>query len=292
MRLFFALVICLFSSLVTVVTANELNGVADKGVIEFAVYEKYPPFSYRSDQGKPVGIDIEIGKSIARELGVKAKFRLVPADESVDDDLRNYIWKGHFTAGGKSDVMLHVPYDERFIKQVDQVKFLTPYYNEEVIFALDPNRTGNAVTLEIFAKEKIGVEIETLADVYLLSAFGGLLRDNTVHFPSVNEASEALINGEIAAIMATRTEIEAGLGEAKGKFKIGSMPTPGLTEKSWDLGIAVKEDRKDLATSLKLVMNKLLRSGEIKKIFSDHGVTHKEAGRTSSVESTASLLKK
>jgi len=270
--------------------ANDLDGIVSKGVIEFAAYEKFPPFSYRSDQGKPEGIDIEIGKALARELGVKAKFRLVAADESVEDDLRNYIWKGHFTAGGKSDVMLHMPYDERFIKQVDQITFMTPYYNEEVVFALNQKRIGNALTLEVFTKEKIGVEIETLADVYLLGAFGGRIRDNVVHYHSINEATQALVSDEISAIMATRSEIEDGLGNKKDKYKIGSMPTPGLTEKSWDVGIAVKADNVNLSESLSTAMNKLLLSGEIEQIFSKYNVTYITAGRAPREKTEATLV--
>jgi ABC-type amino acid transport substrate-binding protein len=289
MRIFLVVIAWLLSSLVC---ANDLNGLVEKGVIEFAVYEKFPPFSYRSDKGKPEGIDFEIGKALAEELGVKARFRLVAADESVEDDLRNYIWKGHFTAGGKSDVMLHVPYDERFIKRVSQISFIMPYYNEGVVFALNQKQLGNALTLEVFTTEKVGVEIETLADIYLLNAFGGRIRENVVHFSTVKEASKALIDGELAAVMASRSELEAGLGNSVSKFKIGNLPTPGLDEKSWDLGMAVKADRKDLSDALNRAMRKLLLNGKIEQIFSVHGVTYVPAMRKAHIESDAELAAK
>lgn len=273
---FFITIILVYFCLLSIeVTARDLAEIQNKGLIEFAAYEKFSPFSYLSDSGNPTGIDIDIGKAIAEKLGVKAKFRLVVADETVEDDLRVYIWKGHFTAGGISDVMLHTPFDPEFSKQIEQVTFLPPYFQEQVVIAYDKSMIKNALTLEKFIDKKIGVEIETLSDMYLLGAFGGRLTEGIVHFSTVADAAHALVNQEINAVMANRCELEAGLAGTKNKFKISTLPMPGLSTTAWDIGMAVKASNHDLATTLTEIMKGLLQNGSIHEIFKKHGVTLK-----------------
>ena len=61
--------------------------IIERGRLDVAVYESFPPFSYRQD-GKLVGLDVDLARKIAEKLGVKASFRELPAGETVDDDLR------------------------------------------------------------------------------------------------------------------------------------------------------------------------------------------------------------
>ena len=49
-------------------------------------------------------------------MGVKATWYWTGSDETLDDDLRNVIWKGHIIHKTKADVMLRIPYDYEFIR--------------------------------------------------------------------------------------------------------------------------------------------------------------------------------
>ena len=69
-----------------------LDEIRERGWIDIALYEDFPPYSYEKD-GKAAGIDVEIGRIIAEDLGVEARFRLVQAGETLDADLRNWVWK-------------------------------------------------------------------------------------------------------------------------------------------------------------------------------------------------------
>jgi polar amino acid transport system substrate-binding protein len=252
----------------------ETRAKITSGVLKFAVYDNFPPYSYQAENGKAKGIDVDIARALAEELGLKANIRLVFADESLGDDLRVYVWKGHHVTGPPADVMLHVPYDEQLIKREDKVNFIAPYFEDQVVVAADPDQLGNNPQITAFFSNKIGVERVTMADGYLLGAFRGQIRNSVVHFYSIPEATEALINKEITAVMGTRTEIEAALGEAKDKYQIGLMKMPGIAKASWDLGIAVKATNEDLTKSLKAAMDKLILDGTIKKIFNKHGTSY------------------
>jgi polar amino acid transport system substrate-binding protein len=258
----------------------DTNAKITSGVLKFAAYDNFPPYSYQAESGKAEGIDVDIAKALAEELGLKANIRLVFADESLEDDLRVYVWKGHHVTGPPSDVMLHVPYDEYLIKREDKVNFIAPYSEEQVVVAADPDQLGSNPQITTFFSNKIGVERVTMADGYLLGAFRGRIRENVLHFHSIAEAIQAMVNKELTAVMGTRTEIEAALGEAKDKYQIGLMKMPGIAKASWDLGLAVKATNEDLTKSLKAAMDKLILDGTIKQIFNKHGTSfHVPAAR-------------
>ena len=49
--------------------ARSYEDIIKSGYIEVAVYRDFPPYSYLQD-GQAAGIDIELGKLIAKKLGV------------------------------------------------------------------------------------------------------------------------------------------------------------------------------------------------------------------------------
>lgn len=248
--------------------------VQQAGTLRVAVYADYAPFSAR---GK--GIDVAIAQSLAERLGMRAEIVEFPPDENMSDDLRNMVWKGHYLGRRPADVMLHVPVDAQFAAQNDKVAIFGPYHLETMALARNPARvqaaTGSAaVAFEIFTREKVGVELDTHASDFMLHVLNGRLRDNVVHFRSVAEAAAAMVKGEVSAVMAPRSQLEAALKEQK-QFEIDALNMPELRVKGWPLGMAVKADSKELAAALSEALADLQRSGELARIFSAHGVTHK-----------------
>ena len=122
--------------------AGTLEEVKAKGVLSVSLYKEFPPYSFVTE-GKQQGVDVAIAEALAKKLGVKSEIRLVGADENVEDDLRNNVWKGHYLGGGVTDVMLHMPYDNAFSEKVDKVKFVAPYQLEQVTFAFDTNKVAD-----------------------------------------------------------------------------------------------------------------------------------------------------
>ena len=114
----FTLLLCL-----QVTTAQEMNDgdpilnrpadrtydiILESGYLKVGVYENFPPYSYTVD-GEPRGIDVELGKRIAREIGVDFKVHWIVPDENLGDDLRNNVWKGHYLAKQRlADIMMRV----------------------------------------------------------------------------------------------------------------------------------------------------------------------------------------
>jgi len=258
----------------TQVVAADVPQTQEEGRLRIAVYNDYPPYS---NKGK--GVDVAVGEELAKRLGLKADIVSFTADEDMNDDLRNMVWKGHYLGTRPADVMLHVPVDAYLASKNEQVKIFGPYHLETMAIARNPDRVppvvgSAAMALEVFTREKVGVETASLGDDFMMSILNGRLRENVAHFTNVTQAIEALKNGEVAAVMATRAELEGALGN-QSTFEISSIEMPELRIKGWPLGMAVKVENDALEKALSVAMQEIQRDGTLSKIFEAHGLTHR-----------------
>jgi ABC-type amino acid transport substrate-binding protein len=255
--------------------AAPLDEVVAKGILRIAVYRDFPPFSWR-ERGELKGADVDLARAIASGLGVSLDLMELTADENMDDDLRNAVWKGHYLGGGIADVMLHVPVNRDFALRNDHVAIFGPYQRESFAISRNPSRINDTAGLAVFQSEKIGVELDSIPDFYLMGTFGGRLGANVVHYTTVEQAVDALRSGAVAAVMAPRSQLEGALGQDVGRFPIGTMPTPGLINAQWNIGLAVKENSRDLAYKVEDIVTGLLAQGTLKEIYDRYGLTHTE----------------
>ncbi len=249
--------------------------IRQRGRLRIAVYNDFPPYSMAGGKG----IDADIARAIAAKLGVAAEVVGYNADEDMNDDLRNMVWKGHYLGTQPSDVMMHVPVDEVLARANDKVRIFGPYHRETLAMARNPERLPKplvgsaAVSLEVFTREKIGVETASLADSFLLAVLNGRLRDNVVHFKTVADAAKGLAEGKVAAVLAPRAEVEAAF-KGLSNVAIDAAKFAELSVDSWPLGMAVKVEEQALAEALGAAMADLKRDGTIGEIFKRHGITH------------------
>lgn len=257
--------------------AAPLDRVMQKGSLRIAVYRDNPPWSWRRE-GRLVGIDVDLGRALAERLGVKPEFMELTADENMDDDLRNAVWKGSILGEPVADVMMHVPYDREFGLRNDMAVLTAPYHRESFALACDPERTDCRGALTDMAGSAIAVETDSVPDFYLTGAFGGRLRGDVVHHLSAAAAMADLTTGTAGATMATLAQVETGLASSPRKLVVRRGPFPGLARQGWDIGLAVKTDSRDLGYRLEDVIAALLADGSVAGIFTTHGVTHVPPG--------------
>jgi ABC-type amino acid transport substrate-binding protein len=177
--------------------------------------------------------------------------------------------------------MLHVPVDEVLARANDKVRIFGAYHRETLALARNPERVpalsgSAAVALEVFTREKIGVETASLADSFLLGVLNGRLRENVVHFTTVAEATAALADGRVAAVLAPRAELEAAL-RGRDRLVLDSAKFAELKVDSWPLGMAVKAEEQALAEAIASAVADLKRDGSIAAIFRQHGITYQAA---------------
>jgi ABC-type amino acid transport substrate-binding protein len=255
---------------------DPLARVRSRGSIEFAMYSEYPPWSSAGEGGAPVGVDVDLARAIAAKLGLSARMRLFDAQEDLGDDLRNVIWKGHYLAGGVSDVMLHVAFDKNYAAKEKNAMFFSPYFHETVVVVFKPGLIKNFSSPMALTGRRVAVQGDTISDYLVSSAFNGALRTTAVRGHSVEEAVKALQSGEAEAVMAPKGELE-GVMKASG-VDIGAWEQHelvGMLRTQWNVGIAVKneDDKPSLRDAVAGALDSLRADGELERIFRAHGVT-------------------
>lgn len=253
--------------------ARPLDDVVASKQLRVICYDDNKPFSW-SDNGEPKGIDADLGRAIARELGVSAEVVLRMQGENVGDDLRANVWRGPLSGGGTGDVMMHVPVDRELAAQNKEAVIGNPYFEERVSLAYDPARLPKPGSFDVFRTAKIGVQLGTVADYFLMRYAGGVLVDNIAHHLKPADGVKRFLAGETVALMGVRSHVESMLLEARAKAEWLDLPTPGIVRQAWVVGMAVKENSRDLGYAIGAALKKLTESGELAQIFAKYGVTY------------------
>ncbi|MBO0642244.1 transporter substrate-binding domain-containing protein [Pseudomonas stutzeri] len=287
------LTLCCALAQADVVRVRAFDDIIESGVLKVAMYENFPPYSYQQD-GQPRGVDFELAQKLAEGLGLKLEVLWVTPDETLDDDLRNFIWKGHYLRRDVlADVMLRVPYDREFSYKRNElgelinelVVMFGPYQRERWQTAYDDRRIEDVPSVAVFQYHPIGVEVDSVPSFYLSSVFEGRLAKNLHHYPSVQQAFAALKEGEVDATMAMRGEIEWLMAQAgDSHLKLAENAYPNMGKQVWDLGMAVHESNRQLAYALEEVLEPLILEGGMEKLYAKHGLHYELPGLYQDVE--------
>ena len=253
--------------------ARPLDEVIEAKSLKVILYEDNKPFSW-TDGEVAKGIDVDLARALAKELGVNADVVLRMQSERADGDIRANVTRGPLTGGGTGDVMLHLPFDEDFAARFKEAVFINPYFEERVALAIDPKRIPPDSNFQIFKKEKIGVKLATVADYFLMGFEDGALVNNISHYVRDPVGLKEFTDGETAAILGVRSETEGLLHEVGAKATFIEPDMTGIIRKSWAVGMAVNEKSRDLGEALGKALGKLKESGELTKIFANYGVTY------------------
>ena len=257
--------------------AAPLDKVRETGVLRVGLYTDNRPWSWEQD-GKPVGIDADLARALAQSLGVRADIALFIADEELSDDLRNVVWRGGLLGFQPCDVMLHVPFDRTLMQQEDNVVFLAPYYRESFGAACSPDAGNCEVVPAQFKGHAVAAELDSIPDFYLLGHAGGVLAKDLIHVPNGYDAPAALVDGSADFTVATTAQIEAVVADhPDAGIKVRKGPLPMMMSPGWDIGIAVKENSRNLGFRLEEVLEQMTADGRMAAIFKRHGVNWKPA---------------
>jgi ABC-type amino acid transport substrate-binding protein len=198
------------------------------------------------------------------------------ADENMNDDLRNLVWRGHYLGFGPADVLLHVPVDRPLMQGNPRVEIFAPYFRERIVVARDMQQVPVMDSLAAFKGKRIAVPGQSLAGWLLIGADSGAYREQLVTtWKDGCEAARALAKGEVAGAAGMASELESVLGTADKRFVIEPLPLPRMRD-GWVVGMAVKKEAKDLAEALQAATNALVASGEMGRLFAAAGVTWRQ----------------
>lgn len=259
------------------------DDIVASGVLKVAVYENFPPYSFQQD-GKARGVDVELAQKLADSQDLRLELMWMTPGEKLDDDLRNFVWKGHYLRPEQlADVMLRVPYDREFSYKRNElgelvnelVVMFAPYQRERWQVAHDARRLKEVPSVAVFGYHPIGVEVDSVPSFYMSSVFGGRMSRNTHHYPSPLQAFAAMRAGKVDAVMAMRGEIDWLLHEAADpQLRAADNAYPEMGRQQWDIGMAVHESNRQLAYALEGGLVELIGSGELAKIYANYGLRY------------------
>jgi len=279
--LFFAFSCCWF--LCATAFSRSYDDIIESDEIVIAVYSDFQPFSYR-ESGKEKGIDVDLAHVIAQKLGVKLRLRWMTADENVDDDLRNNLWKGHFLNRTVADLMLRVPYDRDYSLLRDDigelvhqhVHMFAPFHTESWKIIFNSKKIESVETMAVFQYHDIGVEVDSIPQFYLTSAFRGRMRDRAKQYPTIIEAIEAMTKTKVDAVMGLTSQISHYQGDlSSSDYPLAKNAFPMIGRQQWDIGMAVKADYRQLGYAVGDIVDNMVKTGEMKAIFAKYNVIYK-----------------
>lgn len=254
-------------SLAMAAARADLDKIRHGGMLKVAVYKDMRPFS-----DKEGGIDVDLAHALAARLGVHVNLLPFDAGESLNDDLRNMVWKGHYLGYGPADVMMHVPVDKGLMNENSKVAIFAPYYRDRVRLVRDARRIPACESVDCLAGKRVGAEKVSIAAMVLLGEQDGKVRDNVRIYDTAAAALDALKAGDLDAVLANQSEIESAV-RGDPAFPLSDLSFARLPRQGWVVGLAVRQDDTELARALQEALNALEASGELAKIFAKYGVT-------------------
>jgi len=278
--LFGALLLCCAAAQAQV---RNYDTIIAAGELKVAVYKDFAPYSFQ-DHGQPRGVDVDLAQALAEAMGVRLKLIWAPPGEKLDDDLRDYIWRGSPLRHQQlADLMLRVPYDHDYAQKRNelgelenaQVVMFGPYQQERWQVAYDRRRLPSVASVAVFQQHPIGVEVDSVPSFYLTSVFNGMLSAKTHHYPGVQQAFAAMQAGEVDAVMAMRGEVDWQLHEAANpQLALAENAYPNLGKQAWDIGMAVHESNRQLAYAVEEALEVLIREGRMQAIYAQYGLRY------------------
>jgi len=82
-------------------------------------------------------------------------------------------------------------------------------------------------------------------------------------------------SGKAAAAYVTRAQAESVVSKMKGEthLQLSPLQLPGLPGNGWPIGMAIKNQNKDLGQAIEAAMQALRSRGELQALFRQHGLT-------------------
>lgn len=175
-----------------VVTDPYLKAIKDAGKVTIALDATYAPMEYVDDNGDIVGLDVDIAKEIAADLGVEAEF--VPYD-----------WDVIFDAVQDGDVNMIMSSVTITTDRAKVMTFSDPYFNAgQVMVVLE---TNTDVTMpEDMVGKKVGVQTNTTSMDEVVKYADA---DMIVEYEEYSTAVDDLKDGTVEIVVIDYT---AGLG--------------------------------------------------------------------------------
>ncbi|WP_371348979.1 transporter substrate-binding domain-containing protein [Ancylobacter sp. IITR112] len=215
--------------------------------IRFVTTEDYPPFSFRGEDGRPTGFNVDIARAICTELAIRCTLEILPFDELVEA-----------LESGKADAAIAgIAISAASRERSD---FSDRYFRSPARFVARRGDGELKVTPNALASKSVGVVGDTAHEAYLRDFFNEIA---IRRFADADMARAALQKGEVDLLFGDGVQLALWLN---GTASAGCCVFVGgpFTESLYfgeGMGIAVKRGNDPLRQSLNYALAQLWEEG-------------------------------
>jgi polar amino acid transport system substrate-binding protein len=203
--------------------AQTLDKIKQRGVLVVGTKADYKPFGFRDPSGAIVGLEPDLAKDVADNLGVRLELEPVVSSNRMQ-----------FLQQGKIDLMIATMNDKPDRRQV--VGILDPSYYASGVNVL-ASKKANLKSWEQLKGQKVCGIQGAWYNKPVAEKYGA----DFISFKGQSEAETALMQGNCIAWVYDDTAFAERLADAK--WKDFEMPLETILEEPW--GIAVRLEERD-----------------------------------------------
>jgi len=207
-----------------VASADKLDDIKSTGKIVVGVKQDYRPWGYLDADGNIVGLEIDLAKDVAEQLGVEIE--LVPVVSSN---------RMEFLQQGRIDLIIATMGDNEKRRKV--VGMIEPNYYAGGANIIAPIGSGLSAWADLDGKDVCGIQ-----GAYYNKQVTREYNANIVAFAGVPEATAALANGSCVGFVYDNTWIESQIAS---DAQWADYEMPFVTEQLQPWAIAVPLDELD-----------------------------------------------
>lgn len=248
-KVFAMLVLMAFLLFPPMLQAGELQQIQGRGVITVSLNRDYPPFSMEKE-GTVFGLDVDLAHLMAEMLGVKVAF-IRP--ETYDQQIPKLL-------AGESDIIMAAM--TRTMERALQVNFTRPYFevSQAALVKRDKVPPGANAYFDLLAIEnlRLGVKTGTTHEAFARQLFPV---DTIRGYPTATAAAEAVINGEVDAMVADSPFVQVWRNTHVQHYpKIAAMLEPVTRE---FYAFAIRKGDPDFLNWLNLFVEQIQTDGTL-----------------------------
>jgi len=217
---------------------------APKGTLVMATNAEFPPYEFREGD-EIVGIDVEISRAIAEDLGMELKIEDMKFDSIIPAVISG---KADFGAAGMT-----VTED-----RLKNVNFSEPYaHATQVVIVKEGSEVATPDDLE---GKKVGVQLGTTGDIYAAD-----IKDvDLQRFDKGFEAVQALTQDKVDAVIIDNEPAKVFVSQNEGL----KILDEAFTEE--DYALAIAKDNTELLDKVNASLKKLKESGKFDEIVAKY----------------------
>lgn len=227
-----------------IILASTLDDVKARGKIIIGTDATYPPMEFHDEKGEIVGFDIDLGRAIAKELGVEAEF--------IDT-----AWDGIFPAldAKKFDIIMSSTSitEERLKSKA----MSDPYYVTSQAIAVKKGNQSIKGPEDLVGKV-VAVQIGTTGDLAVSEIKGVEVK----RFDTIDKAYMEVMNGRADAVVNDLSEVS---------YRMKILPDMEIVatfrEGEEKYGVTLRKDDAELLEAINQALKKLKDSGEYDEIY-------------------------